>query len=155
MSDLVQRAGGLRDGNYAARARFYRLFEYSGLGDAGRRQRVNGDSELAALRQNRDKVNLNLADALAHPRSAADTILQPGDSLFVPEYLPTVRVSRAVVAPASEPYVAGRDAMEPGPGAEVFVPAKTPKPEGQNWLAILATVASIVASTGSMVIAAR
>jgi hypothetical protein len=43
---------------------------------------------------------------------------------------------------------------EPGPGSDIFVPAKAPKPEGQNWLPILAAVASIIASTASIVIAA-
>lgn len=192
LTDLVRRAGGLRDGSYAAGARFYRLFEYSGLGDAGRRPRVNGDLALAALPPNRDQVNVNLANALANPGSGADIILQPGDSLFVPEYLPTVRVSGAVVAPASVEYVAGRNAMyylenaggfaesadpgrtvvrqangsartrskflfwsswpEPGPGAEVFVPGKVPR-EATNWLPVLAAVASILASTASVVIA--
>jgi protein involved in polysaccharide export with SLBB domain len=139
-----------------------------------------------------DQVNLNLARALARPGTAADIVLQPGDSLYVPEYLPTVRVSGAVVAPSSVQYVAGRNARyyienaggfaanadegrtvvrfangsartrsrflfftswpEPGPGAEVFVPAKAPK-EPANWLPVLAAVASILASTASVVIA--
>jgi len=193
LSDLITRAGGLRLGAYPEGARFYRLFEYAGLGDAARRQRVITDSTLAAvLPQNRDQVNANLADALARPGSAADIILQPGDSLFVPEYLPTVRVSGAVVAPASVQYVAGRDALyylqnaggfaedadpgrtvvrqangsartrskflfwsswpTPGPGAEVFVPARTPR-ESANWLPVFAAIASILASTASVVIA--
>jgi protein involved in polysaccharide export with SLBB domain len=193
LSELIARAGGLQDAAYPSGARFYRLFEYSGLGDAARRERIAADSTLAAaLPQNRDQVNVSLADALARPGSQADIILQPGDSLFVPEYLPTVRVSGAVVAPTSVQYVAGRNAMyyienaggfaergdqgrtvvrqangsartrskflfwsswpEPGPGAEVFVPAKAPK-EPANWLPVLAAVASILASTASVVIA--
>jgi hypothetical protein len=139
-------------------------------------------------------VNVNLAEALGGPHSAVDILLQPGDSLFVPEYLPTVRVSGAVVAPASVQYVAGKDAMyylqnaggfaesadpgrtvvrqangsartrgkflfwsswpTPGPGAEVFVPARVPKPAG-NWLPAFAAIASILASTASVVIALR
>jgi protein involved in polysaccharide export with SLBB domain len=196
VSALIARAGGLREGAYPEGARFYRLFEYSGLGDAARRERITADSAFAAaLPQNRDQVNVNLADALARPGSAADIVLQPGDSLFVPEYLPTVRVSGAVVAPTSVQYVAGGDAMyyienaggfaesadqgrtvvrqangsartrskflfwsswpEPGPGAEVFVPAKAPRSGGADWVPILAAVASIVASTATVVLAAR
>jgi hypothetical protein len=140
-----------------------------------------------------DQVNLSLAAALRRPGSPADMVLQPGDSLHVPEYLPTVRVSGAVVAPSSVQFVEGRSAHyyienaggfaenadegrtvvrfangsartrgrflffaswpEPGPGAEVFVPVKTPKPSG-NWLPIMATVASILASTASVVVIA-
>jgi protein involved in polysaccharide export with SLBB domain len=194
LSDLVERAGGFLSSAYPEGARFYRLFEYSGLGDAAGHRMVIDATLPTSLVENRDQVNVNLADALAAPGSAADMVLQPGDSLFVPEYLPTVRVSGAVVAPASVQFVAGKDAMyylqnaggfaesadpgrtvirqangsartrskflfwsswpDPGPGAEVFVPAKTPKPAGQNWLPILAAVASIIASTASIVIAA-
>ncbi|MDH5198281.1 MAG: SLBB domain-containing protein, partial [Gemmatimonadota bacterium] len=196
VSDLVARAGGLVEGAYPEGARFFRLFEYSGLGDAGRRAPRTSDTALGVvLPQNRDQVNVNLATALTTPGSPADIVLQPGDSVFVPEYLPTVRVWGAVVAPTSVQYVTGKDAMyylqnaggfaengdkgrtvvrqangsartrskflfwsswpKPGPGAEVFVPTKTPKPDGMNWVPILAALASIIASTASIVIAAR
>jgi protein involved in polysaccharide export with SLBB domain len=194
LSDLVARAGGLLPGAYAEGARFYRLFEYSGLGDVARQRLANDTTLPIVLLRNRDQVNVNLAEALGGPHSAADILLQPGDSLFVPEYLPTVRVSGAVVAPASVQYVEGRDAMyylqnaggfaenadagrtvvrqangsartrgkfllwsswpTPGPGAEVFVPARVPKPAG-NWLPAFAAIASILASTASVVIALR
>jgi protein involved in polysaccharide export with SLBB domain len=187
VSDLVRRAGGLLEGAYAEGARFYRLFEYSG-GGAPREE----TPETAGLPPNRDLVNVNLASALTSPGTAADIVLQPGDSLFVPEYLPTVRVSGAVVAPASVQYVEGRNATyyvenaggfaedadvgrtvirdangsartrskflfwsswpSPGPGGEVFVPAKAPKPS-TNWVPVVAAVASILASTASVVIA--
>jgi len=111
LSDLVARAGGLVETAYPDGARFYRRFEHSGLGDAARQHVVIDTTLPTSLVQNRDQVNVNLANALAAPGSAADMVLQPGDSLFVPEYLPTVRVSGAVVAPASVQYVAGRDAM--------------------------------------------
>jgi protein involved in polysaccharide export with SLBB domain len=195
LSDLVARAGGLLRGAYPEGARFYRLFENTRLGgEAARRRRIVPDSLLPIeLLKDRDQVNVSLPAALARPRSPADMVLQPGDSLFVPEYLPTVRVSGAVIAPASVEHVAGKNAMyyvqnaggfaenadegrtvvrqangsartrghflfwsswpEPGPGAEVFVPAKTPKVGGPSWLAILATAASMLASTASVVIA--
>jgi len=193
LTDLVRRAGGLRATAYATGARFFRRFEYTGLGDPARRLAPSerGDGPLIPL-GNMDQVNVSLAAALGRPGSAVDIVLQPGDSLYVPEYLPTVRVSGAVVAPSSVQYVEGRTARyyienaggfaesadegrtvvrlangsartrgkflfftswpEPGPGAEVFVPVKTPKPSG-NWLPVLAVVASILASTASVVIA--
>jgi protein involved in polysaccharide export with SLBB domain len=192
MSDLVARAGGLLPDAYAEGARFYRLFEYSGLGDTAQRT-VTTDTTIPMVRlRNRDQVNVSLAQALARPRSAADVTLQPGDSLFVPQYIPTVRVSGAVVAPTSVQYVAGKDAMyylenaggfsanadagrtvvrqangsartrskflfwsswpQPGPGAEVFVPAATPKPSS-NWLPTFAAIASVLASTATVILA--
>jgi protein involved in polysaccharide export with SLBB domain len=195
VTDLLQRAGGLRATAYPEGARFYRRFEYTGLGDTATRRPAPADSLPVQLGPvgNMDQVNLNLARALARPGTAADIVLQPGDSLYVPEYLPTVRVSGAVVAPSSVQYVAGRNARyyienaggfaanadegrtvvrfangsartrsrflfftswpEPGPGAEVFVPVKPARPAG-NWLPVLATVASMLASMASVVIVA-
>jgi protein involved in polysaccharide export with SLBB domain len=193
VSDLVRRAGGLRATAYADGARFFRRFENTGLGDTARRPLAADTSLLPLTRAgNMDQVNLNLASALGRPGTATDMVLQPGDSLFVPEYLPTVRVSGAVVAPSSVQYVSGRNALyyvenaggfaenadegrtlvrfangsartrgkflfftswpEPGPGAEVFVPVKVRR-EPTNWLPVLAAVASILASTASVVIA--
>ena len=83
VSDLVARAGGLVPTAYAAGARFIRR-----LDDAGR-------------------VNLDLERALRDPRGDKDIVLQPGDSLDIPEFIPTVRVVGAVVSPTSVLYQAG------------------------------------------------
>ena len=73
----VERAGGLTSQAYPAGVRFFRR-----LNDAGR-------------------VNLNLETALGEHDSRDNVILQPGDSVYVPEYIPTVRVTGAVNAPGS------------------------------------------------------
>lgn len=75
LSELVARAGGLTGTAYPEGGRLFRI-------DAGR-------------------VNAELDRALAEPGSADDIRLQPGDSLFVPEYIATVRVEGAVNSPAS------------------------------------------------------
>ena len=85
LSDLVQRAGGLLPTAYADGARFIRVLERAG------------------------RVDLNLPAAVAEPGSATDIVLQPGDSLFVPEYNPTVRVEGAVNSPTSVLYREGAD----------------------------------------------
>jgi len=168
ISDLVARAGGLLSTAFPEGARFIRPF-----GDAGR-------------------VNIRLEDALTSPGGANDLILQPDDSLTIPEYVPTVHVFGAVIAPGSFQWVAGKGAdfylenaggvtengdkgrtvvryangsarnrgkflfwshwPEPGPGSDVYVPTKTPR-EATNWVPVLAAVASILASTASVVIA--
>lgn len=86
VSELVARAGGLLPTAYAEGARFYRS-----LGSPGERERVN----------------LALGRALAQRRGAEDVILQPGDSLDIPEYIPTVRVRGAVNSPSSVLYREG------------------------------------------------
>ncbi len=51
----------------------------------------------------------DLAKILARPGGQHDLILQPGDELVVPEYVPTVRVEGAVNAPTSVLFVEGAD----------------------------------------------
>jgi protein involved in polysaccharide export with SLBB domain len=77
IADLVGRAVGVLPTAYVEGARFYREFD-----DAGR-------------------IDVDLPSAITEPGSRDDIILQPGDSLHIPEYIPTVRVTGAVNAPAS------------------------------------------------------
>jgi protein involved in polysaccharide export with SLBB domain len=77
LTDLIARAGGLLPTAYPEGGRLIREVE-----DAGR-------------------VNIELAAALRDPGGRRDIMLQPGDSLQVPEYVPTVRVVGAVNSPTS------------------------------------------------------
>jgi hypothetical protein len=52
-------------------------------------------------------VNARLDLALANPGGPDDVVLQPRDSLHVPEYIPTVRVTGAVINPTSVLYQQG------------------------------------------------
>ncbi len=83
LSDLVKRAGGFLPTAYPAGARFIRPLDRAG------------------------RIDLELARAMERPGSPADVILQPGDSLHVPEYVPTVRVEGAVNSPTSVLYQEG------------------------------------------------
>src|SRR6266566_1328493 len=47
------------------------------------------------------RINVNLAGALRDTTSSSNIILQPGDSIEVPEYQPAVKVSGAVNSPGS------------------------------------------------------
>jgi protein involved in polysaccharide export with SLBB domain len=85
ISDLVQRAGGLLPTAYPGGSQFIRTFAKAG------------------------RVNIDLAGIVAGPKSSSDIILQPGDSLVVPEYIPTVRVEGGVTTPSSVQYREGAD----------------------------------------------
>ncbi len=77
VSDLVRRAGGLLSTAYVGGARFFRSLDSAG------------------------QVNVDLEKVLQNPANGHDIMLQPGDSLFIPEYNPTVRVIGAVNTPTS------------------------------------------------------
>jgi len=83
LADLVQRAGGLTPRAYGDGVRFYRP-----LNGAGR-------------------INIDLPKALRDKASRDNVILQPDDSVFIPEYIPSVRVLGAVNAPGSVLYKQG------------------------------------------------
>jgi len=54
------------------------------------------------------RVNVNLARALKDTASSSNIILQPGDSIHLPEYQPAVKVSGAVNSPGSVLWQKGR-----------------------------------------------
>lgn len=57
---------------------------------------------------NTGRVNVDLPTVLREPGRAADIVLQPGDSVHVPEYIPVVRVLGAVNSPVSVQYERGQ-----------------------------------------------
>ena len=83
LAELIQRAGGLTPQSYADGVRFYR--------------QVNGAG----------RINIDLPNALRDAASRDNVILQPGDSVFIPEYIPSVKVAGAVNAPGSVLYKKG------------------------------------------------
>jgi protein involved in polysaccharide export with SLBB domain len=171
IADLVERAGGLTPRAYPAGIRFTRPLNRAG------------------------RINLDLEQALRHRDSRDNVILQPGESIFVPEYQPSVRVFGAVNAPGSvlwrpgasmDYYIAGaggfvrnadrggssvrqangeiekasrflfiRNAPDPGPGAEVYVPFR-PADEGRGeWMQIVTTSMTLLASLLSIAVLAK
>lgn len=77
IADLVARAGGLTDRAYPEGVHFVRLQR-----DVGR-------------------INVDLKKALRDRRSDDNVILQPGDSLIIPEFQASVKVTGAVNSPGS------------------------------------------------------
>jgi polysaccharide export outer membrane protein len=165
--DLVQRAGGLTPRAYPEGIRFIRR-----EGNAGR-------------------INIDLPRAQRNGDDRNNIILQPGDSVYVPEYLPSVRVAGAVNSPGSVLWRRGaglsyyieaaggyarladrggtsvrqpngevqkpvrnliifRSEPQPGPGAEVTVPARDPA-DRTDVVGIFTSVAQLL--TGVLTLA--
>src|SRR5437667_9674919 len=172
LADLVQRAGGLTHRAYQEGIRFVRAVD------------------------NRGRINIDLPKALREHDSRDNVILQPGDSVRIPEYQPSVRVTGAVNSPGSVLYRKGagldyylsaaggftRNAEKgqvsvryangetrtrrrsllfssnpaPGPGSEVYVPAKDPNGPHTDTVALFGAIAQILASTvASIVVVTR
>ena len=83
LADVIQRAGGLTPRAYAEGVQFVRPEGHRG------------------------RININLPKALKDQRSRDNVILQPGDSVRIPEYEPSVRVAGAVNSPGSVLYKQG------------------------------------------------
>ncbi|OLC28942.1 MAG: hypothetical protein AUH31_07865 [Armatimonadetes bacterium 13_1_40CM_64_14] len=84
LTDVLDRAGGLTPQAYANGIRFFRR-------DAGA-----------------GRVGLELAKVLKNQRDKDNIVLTDGDSLYIPSYVPTVRVEGAVNSPGSVTYVRGQ-----------------------------------------------
>ncbi|HOX19431.1 MAG TPA: SLBB domain-containing protein [Gemmatimonadales bacterium] len=85
VSGLVARSGGLTKWAYPAGVRFVR--DSGGVGP----------------------LDIDLVAALANPGSEADLLLRPGDRLYVPQYIPSVRIEGAVLSPGSVLWEEGKN----------------------------------------------
>ena len=85
VTDLLARSGRILETGYTNGARLYRAQD-----DLGR-------------------IDLDLPAALEQPGSTEDIVLQPGDSLHIPIYSPTVEVTGAVNSPVTVLYRDGQD----------------------------------------------
>jgi polysaccharide biosynthesis/export protein len=171
VADVIHRAGGLTPQAYPDGIRFIRNLNAIG------------------------RINVDLARALADTASRFNVILQPGDSLYVPEYQPSVRITGAVNSPGSVLWERGRDLEyyvgaaggfaqqankgavsvrfangevrtrrknlfgtsdpHPGPGSEVFVPAKDPNAPHTDYVSLFGSIAQILASTIAIIVVLR
>ena len=85
LAEIITRAGGLTPQAYADGIRFVRT-----QNDVGR-------------------INVDLTRALRETSSSANLVLQPGDSIYLPEYQPSVKLSGAVNSPGSVLWRRGAD----------------------------------------------
>src|SRR5438045_1691176 len=152
------------------------------------------DAAIVRLVDNRGRINIDLPKALREHDSRDNVILQPGDSIRIPEYQPSVRVTGAVNSPGSVLYRKGagldyylsaaggftRNAEKgqvsvryangetrtkrrsflfsssptPGPGSEVYIPAKDPNASKTDFVALFGAIAQILASTVAIIVVA-
>jgi protein involved in polysaccharide export with SLBB domain len=84
LADIIERAGGLTQQAYGEGIRFVRQVDSVG------------------------RINVNLPRALKEPSSRNNIVLQPGDSIEIPEYQPSVKVVGAVNSPGSVLWQKGR-----------------------------------------------
>ena len=85
LADIVDRAGGLTPQAYPDGIRFVRPVDAAG------------------------RINIDLSRALRERDSRDNVIMQPGDSVFVPEFLASVNVTGAVNSPGSALWKQGED----------------------------------------------
>ncbi len=169
LSDVIGRAGGLTPQAYAEGIWFTR-------------------SE-----NNVGRINVDLLHVLKDTSSSANLTLQPGDTIYLPEYEPSVKVSGAVNSPGSvlwrrgaslDYYVSAAGGFtqradkgavsvrfangevrakghglfhtdpKPGPGSEVLVPAQDPTIHKTDYVALLGSIAQILASALTIVVVA-
>lgn len=115
LSEIIADAGGLNPGAFAEGAYLLRRMtdneqhQYDTLQDMIRRQAdiEPTDSLLLPHKSQYYSVGINLADALASPRSDVDVVLRDGDIVAVPQYNATVRVMGAVLYPNSVTFREG------------------------------------------------
>ena len=169
--DVIQRAGGLTVRAYPEGVRFFRPAD------------------------SRGRININLPKAMKDPRSRDNVIMQPGDSVRIPDYQPSVLVTGAVNSPGSVLYQKGASLdyyvsagggfselarkgqvsvryangevktkqkwlfvsnnPQPGPGSEVYVPAKDPNAPRTDYVALFGAIAQILASTVAIIVVAK
>lgn len=118
VSEFINRAGGLIDGAYVKGAHLARRLsesEYNSRKEALRLARANssgseGDSiALSKIDVSPTyNVGIDLEKALANPGSHYDLVMQPGDSLYIPEIQSTVKISGDVMFPNAVVYQPGK-----------------------------------------------
>jgi len=101
------------------------------------------------MRRPRRAIRIDLPKALRDQGSRDNVMLQPGDSIMIPEYQHAnreVRTRRHSFLFSSNP--------SPRPGSEVFVPTKDPNAPHTDTVALFGAIAQILASTVAIIVIA-
>ena len=111
LSELISRAGGLKQQAYAKGAKLYRISEDNkdftiNMG----KTIITADSLVNNTSGDISRVNveINLEQALTHPGSTDDIILMERDSISIPQFINTVEISGEVYSPNTVTYKEGK-----------------------------------------------
>lgn len=116
VSDVIKRAGGLTRYAYIEGATLVRRVQLSEAEIEQRQKTLNeiaDDSQRAAVTaepinpESEERVNIDLKQILAKPRTDEDLILQEGDIIRIPKQLQTVRIGGEVSYPNTARYTPG------------------------------------------------
>ena len=118
ISDVVRRAGGVLEDAYIKGAHMTRVLsedEYIARQEALKLAMANNNGAQGdSISMNKIEVShsynvgIDLQKALANPGSTFDIVLQPGDSIYIPEQQSTVKISGDVMFPNTVVYEPGK-----------------------------------------------
>ncbi len=113
ISDLIKRSGGLTQEAYIKGARLYRQIKddiklRTKLIKAVEQVAIDDSVKVIATLEKEQFVGIDLEKILKNPGSKYDLLLQEGDRLEIPKKLETVRLTGAVVFPATVRYEEGK-----------------------------------------------
>ncbi len=112
LSSLINRAGGLTNKAYAAGATLTRIIDSD---EDARRKQVeelatrSGQDSILVKTDNRYPVGIDLEDAMLHPGSISDIVLQEGDIIKVPQINNTVKINGEVLHPNTVTFRQGKN----------------------------------------------
>lgn len=105
LADVLKRAGGLTPDAYPAGIRFFRRQEVApDVGVLGGAPPTEASDTTDTARTTLARVNIDLPDVLADSTNPDNLTLLDGDSVYIPQFTPTVRVEGAVLFPVSVMY---------------------------------------------------
>lgn len=107
VSDLIKRTGGISPDSYAEGAMLTRRVEVSNKVKRLRQELMKKDKTLKFSDLEFDVVGVNLDKIINNPGGKEDIFLRPGDEIFIPRGMQTVKVSGEVLNPLSVSYNKG------------------------------------------------
>jgi protein involved in polysaccharide export with SLBB domain len=106
ISDAIQRAGGLIPGAFVTGATLQRTNKLSEAEIEKKKLLMSKDSTIKEefFLKTKSSVGIELGKIMANPGSSIDLLLLPGDEIFIPRELQTIKVSGNVRNPLSLTY---------------------------------------------------
>ncbi|MCW3805797.1 SLBB domain-containing protein [Plebeiibacterium marinum] len=104
VSDVIKRAGGLRENAYPIGATLIRKVYISDEEQAKRDELMEKDSTLTFSELDFENVSVNLERIIKNPGSKEDIYMRNGDVLRIPTSLQTVKISGEILNPSSTVY---------------------------------------------------